>query len=275
MAAGLFASLGVGGLSIQSLYGFEVATFYNPELQYHVYLPMIKYGAGNMICFEMGFDEPIKAGNQTKFGYEDNAWFFGGGYRWFTEIIKYTNEQGFCDTCSVQIYDTASVSINDNMPIITTGNESGIAIDNYKVYKQPNEVFALNYELCFLPIDKELDFIGSKFINDNFFINSLSRTKVSLKFYYGASNFKYSILDLKGEGNTNADIVSITQELVTTTKIVLKITLSKTINTSNFALCEANGDILFASNRSVNTDTLYITFVTSNKRVDNKVLEDY
>lgn len=271
LAGGLFASLGVSGLS--TLYGFEVATFYNPELNYHVYLPMIKYGAGNMVCFEMSFTHPMSAGKQTKI-YQD-GWFLGANTQYFSQAIYYTDDIGFASTVNIDIFASKSVAMNNDFPKIITGNESGINIDNYKVYKQPNEVFALNYELCFLPIDKELDFIGSKFINDNFFINSLSRTKVSLKFYYGASNFKYSVLDLKGEGNTDANIVSITPELITTTKMVLKITLSKTIDTSNFALCEANGDILFASNRTVNTDTLYITFVTSNKRVDNKVLEDY
>lgn len=258
---------------------FDVASVKPNSLEDYVgnnsiYIPLIKYGAGNSICFEMSFDEPMNAGNQTRNYENEQVWFNGSTIKYFTKAIKYTKDDGTELSYTVEIRNYENIRINDEFPVITTLSTPLIKIENFLAYKQANEIFALNYELSFLPLDSTKDFIGSEFINNNFFINSIIRNANSLRLYYG--NKEYSVLETKALTNTYETINLVQQSLVgTLNSIRITFTIANSVNADYFALCDNEGNILFASNRGINGSTLTIDFTTSWKRVDNKVLEDY
>ena len=113
-----------------------------------VYIPMIRYGAGNMLCFEMSYNSPINAGNQTTYT-TATTWF--GSNKYYTKAIKYTNDLGFMESTTLYLINVSNSSFDNSFPEIGTytpflGGNAVLEIDNLKVYKQPNEIFALNYE---------------------------------------------------------------------------------------------------------------------------------
>ena len=181
LANALAYSLGAA-ISESDLKSFDVATFKRPDND-ELYIPLIKYGAGNTMCFEMSYQEPMSAGKQTKF--YATGWFMGNTNRYFTKAIKYTDDMGFTEKARICIYDSNNVTLDTNLPVINSASNPNMKLDNYYMYKQPNEIFALNYELAFLPHDSEKDFIGSAFIENNYLMNRKA-------IHVGALLFKYS-----------------------------------------------------------------------------------
>ena len=238
-----------------------------------IYIDLSVYGAGNMLCFEFAFDSPMNAGNKTVF-VESEAWF--GSDKYFTSAVKYTDEAGFMDTASIEIIKgDRKFDFDTNFPTIIESNPGSrvyndfLEIPELRIYKQPNEIFALNYEICFLPYPtrKAIDFIGSAFINKNFFTEgeSFGRT---LYFYYADDDFKYSILDTEGHGTKQA-IGDVTRATVNN---YFKITFwHGTILTAykNWAVCDENGKILFASNTGAEAGSISrdIFFVPRHNRL--------
>jgi len=237
----------------------------------NIYIPLVKYGAGNMICFEMSFNHPITAGNRTK---ASSGWF--GSNNYYTDSVKYALEDGTLDKCDISLYQSSSDNIfSDEFPFIKTTDlpiQSSMTIYGYECYKQPNEVFSLNYQLCFLPIEnrKDIDFIGSAFINDNAFINSkdLMNHKFYLHYTDSSSNFQYSILDTKGEGNRKS-ISSISIGNIGINGNSITFNFSATQNIKTWSICDENGNIYFASNNNNNgtNTTKVIYFIPRHNRI--------
>ena len=199
----------------------------------NIVIPLIKYGAGNCLCFEVQYDSPISAGNSLVYS--------SGSYRSYA--ILYTDDEGWGDLVSVRFHQESGVVYN-HFPTITSATDIAI-IDRLKYYKKPNEIFGLNYELCFLPILSQINdfFIGNAFIKNNFFV---STQKMKRNFYlYYDNNYKYSVLDTKGHGSR----VSVNFSTISTSTVVwLYILTSSTITANSWAICDENGDIYFASN---------------------------
>lgn len=236
----------------------------------YIYLPMVKYGAGNSICFEMSFDSPISAGNRTT---ATSGWF--GSVNYYTDSIKYTDENGILDQCTIYMFqETPNQVYSSDFPFITEDDpeEAGefiYALRNYEIYKQPNEVFALNYELCFLPIEsrKQIDFLGNAFINDNAFVNPQNLMNHRFYLYYTNSveqpTFKYSVLDTKGEGLYL--VISSVEFLYDTNNNIVGIKFNhlQTYTTAiTWAICDENRNIYFASNESQNAGTTKVIYFT-------------
>lgn len=213
-----------------------------------LYIPLTIYGAGNMICFEMAFESPINAGNVTIVQAGD-GWF--GSDKYFTKSIFYTDSNGFLDCAD--FYLTKNIEgVLDGIPVVPSILHTNYAfkIPELRIYKQPNEILALNYEIGFIPLAKEQDFIGSAFINNNFFVNKKWQGR-QLYIYYDYTDFKYNILDTKGVG----DKVEITEvehsnQANEITLIVNHLNIATTPKT--WAICDENGMILFASNNGGN-----------------------
>ena len=228
------------------------------------FIPMVIYGAGNTINFEISFNFPISAGYKTTYG-EVQTWY--GASKYFSTSVNYTDDNGFLDKCNITIYGNANVNFNENFPDISTNTELDEAttlvnIKNYYVYKQPNEIFALNYQLAFLGFNYTKDFVGSAFINDNFFTNGYAK-KRALRFYYGTE--QYNILDTKGQGNY-IEVQSVEYQYYTsivafTNCVAVKFYLGEIddFNVSNYSICDDNGNILFAFNRSTRVIDGYIS----------------
>lgn len=266
LAYDLAASLG----SLSTAHTIDSASFRNNSLSYTCYLPMIKYGAGNSICFETSYDNPMSAGKQTK-GY-DAGWFLSAQTKYFTKSIYYTDDIGFATIAHVEFFSSDGIAITDNFPSIITGIAPRIRLLNIGLFKQPNETFALNYQLCFLPYEKDKDFIGSKFINENFFVNSTRRKATDLRLYFNNVQ-KYSVLDTKGVGMWTG-INNTTIYHNDFDGIEIRLTCDGSVEANYFAVCDTDGNILFASNRGISGNTIHLVFTTRTERIDAKILSD-
>lgn len=197
-----------------------MATFeYNNK---ETYIPLAKYGAGNCLCFEMAYSSAMEAGRKTT---TKSGWF--GSNKYFTESIFYTTITddnslgGFADIVSIRLYNnmenTESITFDfTNIPELWHRNYNQAfdelldtykvaELKNFEIYKQPNEIFALNYELCFLPQEtrKHIDFIGNKFINENALVSSEKNSKqLYIAYTTNDKSFQYSILDTKVDDNS-------------------------------------------------------------------------
>lgn len=267
------SSLGVNfGKDAEDRNKFDAAIFQKSTGGYYYYIPLIKYGSGNSLCFEMSYEHPMVIGNQTLVSEDGNAWYYANYIKYFTNALKYTNDEGYLIGANLAITSSQNITIDRSFPAVTwTGLNPLLLMINYSCFKQPNEVFALNYQLCFLPYDSQKDIIGSEFINNNAFVNGNTRLPNDLIVYYG--NESYSILDSRGKGNYE-DVSSSTYNLDTNFMVRIVLTLQTNVVGQSFAVCDKNGNILFASNRGINGNTINIYFTTHNKRVDNKILED-
>lgn len=267
----LYASLG-GGAS--TLVPAEMAVIETSGIAYKVYIPMIKYGSGNMICHEISFEDPISAGKQTTTHTE--GWFTAHT-AYFTNILKYTNDYGEFELVNIHILPSSEVGMVPELyPYVDAITAyQNVEILNLAYHKQPNEIFALNYQLCFLPWDANKDFIGSRFINYNAFVNDTTRKWSDLVLYYRNDDFQYSVLDIKGDGST-LDIAAVTVSTARDHVYLYNFSLSQRITATSWAICERDGAILFASNRKLtNASTVQLCFATNSQRVDKKILDEF
>lgn len=249
------------------------------KIDNYVYIPLIKYGLGNSVCFEMAFDHPMNAGNQTT---GDNSGWFGSA-AYFTRATKYTDEYGYFNTCNIRI------GYADNMtqtyPILEGNFNSLININNLLVYKQPNEVFALNYQLCFLPCNVLKDFVMPEFVNKNYFVDPdnhsvfiSSDESSKFRFYYDkdSEGHKYSQLDVKAITNSTKDnyvrIIGVSRTTETSGQYcgmtTLTFTLSASISsTHSWAITDINGNVYIASNNRMTGNQVIIRFLPLQKRI--------
>ena len=213
-----------------------------------VYIPTLRYGAGNMVCFEMSFDDPMSAGIRTKATF---GWFQTS---YISDYVLYTDEEGFADEFTIRLAQDANGSMSEDFPIVDA-DDYAFSIARFKAYKQPNEVFALNYSIAFLPCDKDLDFVGSGFIDDNFLIAGRKRNR-NLYLAHSA-NKRYSVLTRKAIGQMEA----ITSVGVTTGDYAtISVTHEEISDCVSWAICDENREILFASNRQNGDSTHKIIY---------------
>lgn len=259
----------------ETAYGNVVALLRNIKKSKTYYIPLIKYGFGNTICFEMGFDSSISAGYKTQF-LTGSSWFDPNKY--FTEACNYTDDDyGFIDTCTVRIRDIESdyewSTDFPEVPTMPSGNDIFV-LSNYNVKKQPNEIFALNYNLTFLPIAHNIDFIGTAFINNNFFTNGRKERKLYI-YYSTDQSFKYSVLDQKGEGE-RVDVVGVNFSVSFADQITITFehNLIDEDNIYSWAVCDEDGNILFATNTEVDgpSDEKQIFMIITHDRIPNDKL---
>lgn len=201
-----------------------------------------------MVCFEMSFDSPMSAGIQTTV--EPSGWF--GTSKYYSKNILYTDDSGFLPQMDIYLIYNHAGGFGSSFPLTGFLNDYCGLIYNYQARKQPNEVFALNYELAFIPYNYEEEFIGRAFIEDNRFVND-NATKV-LNLYYSTTE-KYFQGDTKGKGNH----VSITNVALDTIDRTITFTHQEASATS-WAICDAEGNILFASNRESGTSTTKVIY---------------
>ena len=216
---------------------------YLERVEDQIYVPTLRYGAGNMVCFEMSFDDPMSAGIRTKATF---GWFQTS---YISDYVLYTDEEGFADEFTIRLAQDANGSMSEDFPYVDA-DDYAFSIAQLKTYKQPNEVFALNYSIAFLPCDKDVDFVGSGFIDDNFLIAGRKRNRT---LYLAHSDRKYSVLTRKAIGQLEA----ITSVSVTTgNQATISITHEEVSDCVSWAICDENREILFASNR-VNGDSTH------------------
>lgn len=216
----------------------------------NIAIPLMVYGSGNSICFEMSFDSPISAGTQL---IENNPLWTGG---WFNNVVLYTDNEGRVDDFTIDFvrmqdeltryYPEMKTSPTTYIPTYSFGK-----LSHFKYYKKPNEIFALNYQLHFMPYDKSKDFLNNEFIKNNGFSKGLNGAV--LKIVTSTHENIYSVLDTKGEGTTH-DIVSINTALYDTNDamdFVMIFSIGEWVwwnNIKSWAIVDKNNNIYFASN---------------------------
>ena len=229
----------------------------------NIYIPLIKYGFGNAICFEMSFVSPISAGKQTT----------QTGNKYYTTEYLYTDDDGWCDLVNIDFVQLDENSFSQNFPYIDSSKRSKGEIINLEYFKKPNEIFALNYELiCLtLPNRENIDFIGSAFINNNALVKGKSKDKTYLH-YETSEDFKYSFLDKYGN-NSNVKEVLLSSTLSTLGVTRIRISAGLSERPKAWALCNSNREILVASNECLDfneqTGTLTIYFFNRHSRIKN------
>ena len=225
-----------------------------------IYIPMVKYGSGNTINFEMTFNHPVSAGNKTNA--VSGAWFGSSDY--YTSSVNYTDEEGFLNETTIRCFPVSAQTKDRNFPEMSYGLPTSyiFRIPNYKVYKQPNEIFALNYQLAFLPYPsrENTDFIGTKFINNNAFVKKLKGLKNCSVYLFGKEH-KFSQIDTK----LSIDASYVTSRVISAINIfttsynsfIFDFVFNNVISTSNVAstkswcVVDEENDVLFASNSTI------------------------
>ena len=233
------------------------------ELNIGTYIPMIKYGAGNTVNFEMSFDHPMNAGNQTTVTRTYAGITFNID-KYETKHITYTDDYGFRDSIYIKAprvevlgsYDSGfpNVYIPSDQYTSPEYIDGYFDIKDFKVYKQPNEIFALNYQIAFLPLPgrENTDFIGNEWINYNCFVSKIDTKKRKLKIVLFSA--KNSVLERKAMGySAEKDITSVTYTGGDTTYIRIRFSFSAftsgQIQTNPYwAIVDEFDNILFASN---------------------------
>ena len=140
------------------------------------------------MCLEMSYNSPISAGNSTSFNSSN------GGY---SQSVFYTDDSGWADKIKFKLCSFTDKSFTYTHPKINDNEKQEICSFDYDFYKRPNEISSLNYQLVFLPFDKEV-IIGNALITENGLLKNLQNKKLYI--YYSYSE-KYSVFDTKVLGN--------------------------------------------------------------------------
>ena len=175
----------------------------------NIYMPLLKYAAGNTLCLEMSYNSPISAGNSTLFK-ENN-----GGY---SQSVFYTDDSGWADKIKFKLCSFTDKSFTYTHPKINNDEKQEICSFDYDFYKRPNEILSLNYQLVFLPFDKEV-IIGNALITENGLLQNLKNKKLYIYYSYDE---KYSVFDTKVVGNK----VEITSHEIITSNNSLRMILT-------------------------------------------------
>lgn len=214
----------------------------------YIYFPMIRYGAGNMVCLEMSFDDPMSAGIQTKVG--QTGWF--GSNKYYSKYVLYAEDDGFKDDFYIVIGKNSVHYYDDDFPIVNSVSASLFNPNYIYSYKQPNEITAFNYEIAFIPT--EGCFIGRRFIERNFIVKGQFAER---KLYIHYSTEKYTANDFKAKGGRDA----ITAKTLYGDMIVFDHPTFPSHDFSSWAIADEDGYFLFACNQDPygSSKTIYFT----------------
>lgn len=154
-------------------------------------MPISVYSSGNSICHECSYNDPILAYSQID-GDKNLA-------------ITYTEDTGFLDSISINLcslIDDSDKNLAEDFPFVTQrvrNNLDTLATIDKNLYKQPNEIMKLNYQLSILPRYENMEIISKEFMRHNAFVGISTDKRENLKFYYSRTGF-YSISDTKAKG---------------------------------------------------------------------------
>jgi len=233
-----------------------------------VIIPLHKYCAGDTINFEIAYLDPINAGNKT------SQRTFNGVTAYYTSPTIYTDSNGFLDITNIHYGNIITQDVGfGNYPSIALDN-TYIYINNYEFYKKPNEIFAFNYQVAFLPLAGRMhtDFIGQEFMKNNslLFMRQDEGNRV-FYFSYKINGFKYSILDTKAEYDEKIKITNVTFE-TTASYQRLNFSFEHSMASNSalaWAITDSDDNIYFASNEPIEntTDTIYLYFIPKRNRI--------
>ena len=239
----------------------------------NVWLPLIQYGSGNALCFEMAFNSPINANSNFKHDDTLNAWY--------SKYILYTANDGFADLINIGFYNQLKVVTTSDLPqisseMISSANATKVGeFTNLNYFKKQNETFAMNYELLCLPYQYDEIFIGENFIKYNGLIgNSIPKMKLKL---FVSDTEKYSMFDKYGLGTEINGAISIVLETLNAFTNKGQFDLHIYVNDKiyqldksivSWAICDENNNIYLSANQELGiNDYLNCYIFTSHSRL--------
>lgn len=241
-----------------------------------VYAPLNKYSNGNGICYEISYNSPLVAGNRTRYVTATDTWF--GQNKWFTDYVKYADDDGFLEKISIGVFrkagnNSTTYSVNDEYFPMVDDNFTlkAVEINEYYCYKQPNEIFALNYQLSFIPVNETDVFFYPRFFKESLF---LGESYCNRKVYLVATHEKFSIFDMKVDSLLDMkEVTSITSNNYN------KLTLTTSVwfdyyKDGGVAIVDSNRNILFAYNTEENGSNDHVDIYFGYKRVREKISQD-
>lgn len=242
----------------------------------NISIPMVVYGSGNSVCFEMSFESPISAGNQLLDNYTSEIWQGG----WFSRAVLYTNENGEATKFTIDFVKMQepltryfpAMKKDDNNSFLSTFSFG--KLDKFAYYKKPNEIFALNYQLHFLPYisnGRKECFLSNEYIKNNAFAEGINNRKLHIVYTLKSEKeFEYSILDTKGENDHSVDCnVTYVQTSNLQLQIIIETNLSDEtlLDIGSWALVDYNNNIYFASNNTPGLSGFQIYFIWRHHRI--------
>jgi len=256
----------------------------------NIAIPLLVYGSGNSVCFEMSYDSPISAGNQLLDNYTSEIWTNG----WFSKAVLYTDLQGKADKFTinfVKMQQDLTRCYPQMVDNITNQNALSTysfgKLEQFAYYKKPNEIFALNYQLHFLPLEtiKQTTatikdnggFLANEYIKNNAFKNGLNKKNLHIV-YSTNENDKYSILDTKGIGTSISitNIIGVKNTSALSNFNVLTLIFTAPTNAWNnietWAIVDEENNIYYSSNlppriASNTSGEFLLSFITRHNKI--------
>lgn len=250
---------------LEPSYAYVTTISGGTQVAYQIYIPLAVYGAGNCLCFETKFSDPISAGIKM------NVSGSGSTYWWLTDEVakaykdkyyygsdvKYTDSEGYAEYFQIEYLtpDTNENGFPNAFPdcaLDLVGDYLG-KITNLAFDKQPNEIFGLNYEIAFLSRYTEND--NQVFFTQRFFDtwNDRKGLRTTQAIFYYSTSETYDYSDTKGKGSAvlvdvgfQTNVTGKYGQFYFTQKTLPKITA--TFNLTSFAICDQDGNILIACN---------------------------
>ena len=211
------------------------------------------YSAGNALCFEGGFDQPISAGNGLKAS--TGSWFTTNLTSY---AVYYTDARGFTDTAYIFLCPSSAVSDFDNYPVASLPSTTHVVFSGIAIAKRPNDIFKMNYEIIALPYQNSPLMIYSKLLEESYLASKSLPTKIRV-FVIGASDIPYSPFETKAYGTelTPATGFSFSMSITSATRtatLELKDGISSYSFGSSYSglmIADENGNALLAVNETI------------------------
>jgi hypothetical protein len=198
------ASKGDGNAQYQSV---DYAIYQrSEEINKGIFIPVTTYGAGNCICFETKFNDPVSAGIAMYTGSagENLKWWASSSYAtawnntyYYGSDVKYTDDEGYQKSFTIYYYTANTGGLfedSNDFPLVSDVGHSGYKLGQIDLTfdKSPNEIVAVNMELALLSRYHKPN--NEVFINKRYFDYFTERNGLVPKDIY----FKY----WTGEGET-------------------------------------------------------------------------
>lgn len=215
------------------------------------FIPMHIYGTGNIINFEINYEDSKQAGM-----YLDTSNGING------KAVLYT-EDGFGDNLNVYVYkqQTNGVLQYSNYPIFNGTDHTTLFSYNYKYYKRENEILSFNYGIALMAYPGEEIYFGEEFISQNYLIpnNKYFESNNRKLYFFISQEEKYGVNDKKALGDRQSNL-NVTVNMTNKT-ITIEADWGYYANAISWCIADENDNIYIAANQELTAANSKFTVV--------------